>query len=472
MSAFSDFSQAAGRIYRERGDAQARNAQQKGQIWAGTLSNLSELPQVLAKQREARTRQQLQEQEMKLRAQELQQRGELGQAELELRRQQLAAKENPLVGQKLALEVGLLQHEALARTLNGANEANWPERRRMALAVAGPQAADDLPEAYPGEEAINAHIAAGQSLKDQLEAKRKELEDAAKNVKTREVKVYDPETKTETTQIVEDKPGQSFPVAPPAQSVANPNKETLALRAAQGDQEAIAALKMLETQGAERNPTEWSVLMQAAQGDANRALQLQRQQQQSGTGGRDQVWVKRGGNIIPIPKGSAQPGDEPYSPTQTRTATGVQNKTLGFFNRAKQADDDMQKIEPQIERLGYLDQQRMKRAPNFAQTQLGQSYNQAQRAFTEARLRKDSGAAIPPQEFENDRQTYFAQPGDSPSTAKQKARARAAVLASLAFEAGAALEGFYGDEAPSLIESYKARSTGGAPADTKKNPFR
>ena len=95
-------------------------------------------------------------------------------------------------------------------------------------------------------------------------------------------------------------------------------------------------------------------------------------------------------------------------------ATGAQNKVLGFFNRAKQADEDLQNLEASIAKMGYLDQERMKRAPNLLQTQLGQSYNQAQRAFTEARLRKDSGAAIPDSEFANDRRTYFAQPGDTP----------------------------------------------------------
>jgi hypothetical protein len=78
------------------------------------------------------------------------------------------------------------------------------------------------------------------------------------------------------------------------------------------------------------------------------------------------------------------------------------------------------------------------------QSDLGQQYRQAQRAFTEARLRKESGAAIPNTEFENDAKTYFAQPGDTPATITQKESARAKLLEGLGYSAGKAYEEFYG----------------------------
>lgn len=46
---------------------------------------------------------------------------------------------------------------------------------------------------------------------------------------------------------------------------------------------------------------------------------------------------------------------------------------------------------------------------------------QAQRDFINAVLRRESGAAISPSEFENARKQYFPQPGDSPAVLKQKA---------------------------------------------------
>lgn len=143
-----------------------------------------------------------------------------------------------------------------------------------------------------------------------------------------------------------------------------------------------------------------------------------------------------------------------------RPSSGVQKRVLNFFNRAAQADVDTERMEASVQGMNLGGQTWMKYAPNFAQTQLGQQYTQAQRAFTEARLRKDSGAAIPPHEYEADRATYFAEPGDDADTLAQKRRGRAAVLSSLAFESGQALGEFLGsaEEAAAVLDTYKTRA--------------
>ena len=152
-------------------------------------------------------------------------------------------------------------------------------------------------------------------------------------------------------------------------------------------------------------------------------------------------------------------GKTPGAGTE-KSSSGVQKKALNFFNRAQQADKDLEALEPAIQSLGLGGQARMATMPNVLQSQDGQLYTAAQRAFTEARLRKDSGAAIPEQEFANDRRTYFVQPGDTTETQAQKRRARAAILASLAFESGQALGEFVGDadEALAIIDGYKSRA--------------
>lgn len=149
-----------------------------------------------------------------------------------------------------------------------------------------------------------------------------------------------------------------------------------------------------------------------------------------------------------------------------RPSSGQQKRVLNFFNRAQQADADLEAMEANVQEMGLAGQTRMEWAPNVLQSDVGQRYLAAQRAFTEARLRKDSGAAIPKEEFTNDRKTYFPQPGDSQATLAQKRRARAAILASLAFESGQALGEYVGDteEAKRVIQSYKDRSVAtGAP---------
>jgi hypothetical protein len=164
------------------------------------------------------------------------------------------------------------------------------------------------------------------------------------------------------------------------------------------------------------------------------------------------------GKVVFVPRSQAI-GKTPGAGTE-KSSTGVQKRVLNFFNRADQADKDLQALEPEIEKLSLPGQARQAWAPNFLQSQLGQSYTAAQRAFTEARLRKDSGAAIPPHEFDSDRKTYFVQPGDSKQTIQDKNRARAAMLASLAFESGQALGEYVGDaeEARKMIDGYKTRA--------------
>lgn len=174
---------------------------------------------------------------------------------------------------------------------------------------------------------------------------------------------------------------------------------------------------------------------------------------------------------------AAQGFDKWQGTPGAKPSNGMEKSALGFFNRAKQADTDLKAIEGDIAKMGLGGQTRMAVAPNWLQSQTGQLYQQAQRAFTEARLRKDSGAAIPETEFANDRRTYFVQPGDSAATIAQKERARASVLASMSFQSGAALGEFYGDDAAGMIDDYRARSRGGArPAPPavgeKTNPFK
>jgi hypothetical protein len=148
----------------------------------------------------------------------------------------------------------------------------------------------------------------------------------------------------------------------------------------------------------------------------------------------------------------------------------VQKRVLNFFNRAEQADKDIEALEADIQKLPLTGQARLNYAPNIAQTPMGRQYIQAQRAFTEARLRKDSGAAIPPHEYDADQKTYFAQPGDDQVTLENKRRGRAAILASLASESGQALSEFLGDaeEAAATVRYYRermAKPTPGGAAD-------
>lgn len=62
--------------------------------------------------------------------------------------------------------------------------------------------------------------------------------------------------------------------------------------------------------------------------------------------------------------------------------------------------------------------------PNFLQSGERQSYEQAKRNFITAVLRRESGAAISPSEFDTEALKYFPQAGDKPETVIQKSNAR------------------------------------------------
>ena len=138
-----------------------------------------------------------------------------------------------------------------------------------------------------------------------------------------------------------------------------------------------------------------------------------------------------------------------------RAVTGQERQALAFYNRAQKATEDIAapdksgtSLEDRVSKSGVATQIGLQYAPNMLQTQDMQAYRQAQRAFTEARLRKESGAAIPTGEYENDAKTYFAQPGDDAATIEQKRKARAVVLDGLKFGSGKAYDEYYG-QAPS-----------------------
>jgi hypothetical protein len=139
-------------------------------------------------------------------------------------------------------------------------------------------------------------------------------------------------------------------------------------------------------------------------------------------------------------------------PPATKASTGAEKSSLGFYNRAKDAADTISRpsaggksLEEQVASAGLASQLQGQYAWNVLQTDAQQVYRQAQRAFTEAKLRKESGAAISQSEYDNDAKIYFAQPGDSPKVIAQKKKMRETVLNGLKFQAGKAYQEFYGE---------------------------
>jgi hypothetical protein len=186
-----------------------------------------------------------------------------------------------------------------------------------------------------------------------------------------------------------------------------------------------------------------------------------RERREAGT--PELVQVLQDGKPVWVPKAQAV-GQPAAGGAAGRPPTGTERQALAYYNRAQQAadtlttpdaagktlEDSVSGIETSLANVPVIG--------NYLQTDAAQAYTQAQRAFTEARLRKESGARISPAEYEADRKTYFKQPGDGPALVEQKRLARETVLNGLANSAGKAYEEYYG--APFTRETGK----GAAPA--------
>lgn len=125
-----------------------------------------------------------------------------------------------------------------------------------------------------------------------------------------------------------------------------------------------------------------------------------------------------------------------------KPATQAQLRAFSFYSRMADVLDFANTFENEVFNKSTLAGQAYDlNAPNFMKSSDAQQYRQQQRAFTEARLRKESGAAVPEFEYTNDARTYFAQPGDSPETIERKRRSRIVLLQGVYREAGKAAEG-------------------------------
>src|SRR5690606_20051733 len=96
-----------------------------------------------------------------------------------------------------------------------------------------------------------------------------------------------------------------------------------------------------------------------------------------------------------------------------------QYKASTFAGRVQQAEDVFDQRESYSLGLGALELATLRRLPEIAKPEEFKLYEQAERNFINAVLRRESGAAIADSEFENARMQYFPQPGDGPEVIEQ-----------------------------------------------------
>lgn len=186
-----------------------------------------------------------------------------------------------------------------------------------------------------------------------------------------------------------------------------------------------------------------------AQGNADRQFALAQSQAteaargfdyreiDDGQGGKKLVRIEKAtGNISAPPIAGVQ--DTPNNPFAQGKMTDEQSKAGLYSSRMFNAEKIL-RDPATVEAATSLKQQGLNRIPiagNYMVSEAFQKYDQAQRDFINAVLRRESGAVISDSEFDNARKQYFPQPGDTPERIAQKQANRAEAIRGIAAGAG------------------------------------
>lgn len=167
----------------------------------------------------------------------------------------------------------------------------------------------------------------------------------------------------------------------------------------------------------------------SARGWASNALARERFNTEQQQGAKPTFNADAGGFIYP-PSQSNPQGNVVPLPGFQKPLNDVQAKAHLFGTRMQEAD----KILSQLSKDGKDYSTPGTNAPfvggliGALNTEKGQMLDQAKRDFTNAVLRRESGAAIAPSEFASADKQYFPQVGESDKVIAQKARARALAI--------------------------------------------
>lgn len=192
------------------------------------------------------------------------------------------------------------------------------------------------------------------------------------------------------------------------------------------------------------------------------------------------------GNLTFIPGGPADPANKP---AKTKEVSEGAAKAANFANMMLRGEEEFMKLAPKgadgkpltgpdgqpmspSNPLTMMGQIRENWVPegiaNHFRSPQEQAYQQAAMQWIRAKLRKESGAQISPEEFEGDFKTFFPQPGDNRETIQQKARARAEALEGMKSESRGAYDDMFpatGAAAPAPVAAPAATPpAAGAPA--------
>lgn len=128
-------------------------------------------------------------------------------------------------------------------------------------------------------------------------------------------------------------------------------------------------------------------------------------------------------------------------PKAPKEPTADQYKAAGFGKRMEQAEDVFGKLSASgYNRADNAEGAKASLLPGFMQGENPRRQEQAERNFINAVLRRESGAAISPNEFESGEKQYFPRPGDTTNVLAQKKANRDQTIATMKAESAEAYD--------------------------------
>lgn len=143
------------------------------------------------------------------------------------------------------------------------------------------------------------------------------------------------------------------------------------------------------------------------------------------------------GNLSPIHGGPSDPNNK-----SAKATTEGEKAAAGYGLRMTEAEnviDEVGTSDPESQKAGFIERVAGNGLiSNASRSETRQQYRQGQEDWVRAKLRKESGAAIPTDEMDREIQTYFPQPGDKDAVITQKKQARATAVQAMGIAAGGA----------------------------------
>jgi hypothetical protein len=299
---------------------------------------------------------------------------------------------------KMRLEHDLKASEYIGQQLGGVRDQASYDMARERIAAAG-LPVDQMPPMF-SPQLVDGYIQKGLSIKDRIDQEWKKLDYELRGADSQRAELRD---QRDAARFEAEMPGV----------------------------QADVTLKQMTAAG--KAPIQPAEAARIAQGEQGLKLTARGQDMSAATARAGQAVTMRGQNMTDI-----RARELNTITRENKPPSEGERAAFGYYTRALDAHQALEGMEEQMASKGVMEQLGYNYLPNMAQSEENQLYRQAQRQFTEARLRKDSGAAIAASEYANDEKTYFPQPGDTKAVLERKRQARTMVLRSLKDQAGRA----------------------------------